>query len=144
MRTVQKVTTIEATIRSGLGLGSGSVALQKTALAPLFPEISKCHNGTINLRLDILILNPDLTTPPIQWGPPGSAPEIFGIQRIEFEYPVGGRMFTAWVYIPHLSPHFNDLFSAEIIAATISGFKPSARCRIHIPKPHRLEPVVVI
>lgn len=142
----QSDTVIDATIQSGWGAARRSLAVLKPHLRGYLPQIDQCYDGTINLRLDqpLRVLNPDLETDPIQWGGPGTATEVFGFQEIEFEFPIGGPRHRAWILIPHNSPHFNDLFGAEVIAAQIPGVKASERCRIHIPKPHRVESVVVI
>lgn len=137
---------IEATIRRGFGAAAECIRRQKPFIAPIVPGFEKCQNGTINLLLDqpLRVVNPDVTTGPIAWAGPGFPPEIFGIQPIEFEYPIGDQHHPAWIYIPHNSPHFHDVLGVEIVAPPIPDVKPSARCRIHIPKPHRLEPVIVI
>jgi hypothetical protein len=143
---VGNATSIDATIVRGLGSTAECIGLQIPCLKKYVPGIEKCHVGSINLRLDqpLRILNPDVTTPPITWAGPSYATEVFSLQSIEFEYPIGGQCYAAWIYIPHNSPHSNDLFRAEILAASIPGMKILERCRIHIPKTHRLEPTVVI
>lgn len=143
---VQNVTTIDATTIVGLGTASTSLKYQLPLFGRYHADIPKCFPGTINLELyePLLIQHPTIETPPMQWAPPPRPQEKFGIEEITFEFPKGGQMYQAWLYIPHLSPHFLILDHVEIIAARISNLKMGMPCRVHIPRPHQLRRIIVI
>jgi hypothetical protein len=142
-------TTIEATIVRGLGSATQTLQLQKPLLMTQFPEIADCHPATINLQLDrpLRVNNPDHTTEPIAWFP--SQPEHFekfSFLRIGFECPLGEPTRDAWIYIPHNSPHYADLFTVEIITARMDAahVKAGTRCRVHIDGDVKSSEVLIV
>lgn len=139
--------SINATVVRGLGAAEGTLCLQIPMLKQYVPGIEKCHYGSVNLRLDkpLRVLNPDVTSPPLAWHPAyPTFQEVFSFVKIEFEYPLRGACHIDWIYIPHASPHFNNIMFVEIIAEKIPDLNASERCCVHIPKPYQLEPVIVV
>lgn len=90
---------------SGFGIASHTLKQQLPLLAVEFPEIARCHPGTINVELDssLIVLHPDHRTKAIEWAP--GRFEVFDLVRIGLEAPYGGIPRTAWLYVAHDSPH---------------------------------------
>jgi CTP-dependent riboflavin kinase len=139
---------VEGIVVRGLGIAAGIVRVQLPLVLPHLPSgylpgIESLH-GTINLQLDtpLRINNPDHTTPPIHWG--GQLPEQFSLLAIEFECPVNTKKRSAWIYIPHNSPHRVNLFSIEVISEWIPEATPNTRCRVHIQRPHRQSAITIV
>ena len=135
---------IEAAVTQGLGWASGrsyadgapgTIVLQKPLIRPYFPEIMKCHDGTINLLLDdpLQIRLPDIVTPPLDWNsvefPDG---ERFGFTEIEFE--LSGVSHRAWLYAPEHSPHRFNGRIVEVLTEKLDGIEPGIRCAIHVKR----------
>jgi hypothetical protein len=102
-------------------------------IAAEFPEVANCHHGTINLLLDLslLVVVPDHRTKPIPWDPSFGPGEVFDILRIDLEAPLGTPSTPAWLYIPHGSPHRQNLSYHEVIAARLQ-LNANARCRVGV------------
>jgi hypothetical protein len=139
---------IDGEIVPGLGGAHAALGLQIVHLTSRFPALVGIHPGTINIQLDqpLRILNPDFESPIIH---AAGAPvgEKFGFLEITFESPLGGAPRTAWIYMPHNSPHFHNVFHIEVVTNFISDGTATAkgtRCRIHIDKPHRKEDLIVV
>jgi hypothetical protein len=142
-------TTLEATIVGGLGAASATLSLQMPHLIRQFSKIANCHHATINVQLDLplRVNNPDYTTQPIAWH--SSRPqyfEKFSFLQIGFECPIGEVMRDAWVYVAHNSPHYTNLFIAEILTTRMdeAHVKVGMRCRVHISKDIRTSEVLII
>jgi hypothetical protein len=139
---------IEAAVTEGLGWASGrsfasglpgTIVLQKPLIRPYFPEITKCHDGTINLLLDdpLQVRLPDIVTPPLDWNsvefPDG---ERFGFTEVEFE--VSGVSHRAWLYSPEHSPHRFNGRIAEVLTEKLDGIALGVRCAIHVKRASRI------
>jgi hypothetical protein len=84
----------------------------------------------ILLKYPLRITDPDHTTGLIQWEP-GNV-EKFSLTKIDFECPVGGSLYPAWIYDSHNSPHrFND-YLVEVISQTVPGAAYGVSCRIRL------------
>jgi hypothetical protein len=126
--------TIDGKIVSGLGAATKTVALQLPHIQKVFPEISQCHPGTVNVIIDAQfeVVSPDFVTDPIKWHPdPRSLPEMFGFFRIRFEVPAANINQDAWIYIPYGSPHRKNPYHVEVLAAKLT-LQGQTDCKIHI------------
>ena len=142
---IPEMVSIDGEVIPGLGAARDTLKLQMPYFVNLLPELTVCHLGSINLRLcsALRIENPDYTTPRIRWAmePPG---EVFSFLRISLEFPVGGKVEPAWIYIPHDSPHFHNCFQIEVVSSYVQGVQYGSMCRIHIPREHRESALIVI
>jgi hypothetical protein len=133
---------IEGIVVRGLGAARTAISRQKLLVAEHFPDIAKCHDGTINLQLSrpLQVRLPDIVTPPLAWNPDyPNFNEKFGITEIELE--LEGKSYRAWLYTAEHSPHrFNNMI-AEIIAEPIIGIVTGLKCAICIK---RLQQLLVI
>ncbi len=141
---------VEGTRQAGLGAATGNLAVQLPLIAGEFPEVGACYPGTINLLLDypLLVLAPDHRTRPLAWHPNFAAGEVFDFLRIQLETPTGAESVPAWLYIPHGSPHRQNLRLHEVIAPKVN-VAAGARCRVRIDRkavqvPYEAWPVVVV
>lgn len=141
---------IEGTCQRGLGAARNNLGVQLPMIATEFPEIANCHHGTINLLLDcpLLVLAPDHRTKQIPWHPNFGAGEVFDLLRVDFEAPAGTTATPAWLYIPHGSPHRQNLRYHEVLTSK-RQLNASARCRIGIHRevvqlPYQSWPVIVV
>jgi len=136
---------IEGRIVRGYRWATKYLAMQIPLIAKQFPEIARCHPGSINVKLDVplRIHKPDFITREIDWG---VMKEVFHFTRIRFALlPRRGRQRTrkAWIYGPQNSPHRGNVYYIEVIAGKIDLGK-TRRCRIRIDHPHRLVPLTII
>jgi hypothetical protein len=140
---------IHGQIIDGLGLASRFLKKQLPLICREFPELKKCHFGSINIRLDtpLRIERPDFVTRKINWG---EQKEIFHFTRIELELlpPLPARVgarpsHAAWIYGPQNSPHRTDPFVIEVIAGKINlhGRLP---CRIRLDRHCRVAPLTIV
>jgi hypothetical protein len=141
---------IQGTSQVGLGAAAGNLDLELPMIAAEFPEVVNCHHGTINLLLDIplLVAVPDHRTKPIPWHPSFGEGEVFDFLRISFEAPLGTSSTPAWLFIPHGSPHRQNLRYHEVLAPRLR-LHASARCRVGIDRaavqmPYLHFPLIVV
>jgi len=128
----------------GLRAAQGTLRLQMPYFVQICPEMNTCYTASINLSLEfpLRIENPDFTTPPIPWaGPPG---EVFSFLKISLEAPIGALRRKAWIYIPHGSPHFDNVFQVEILSEFVREVSYGAICQIHIPREHRESRLILV
>jgi hypothetical protein len=138
--------TIDGSVTSNLGAATRTLAMQMPHFRRIYPEISACHHGTINVQLDqaIRIENPDFTTTPIAWHPQfPQHSEVFSFLRVLLELPIGSTN-DAWIYIPHGSPNRADPYLVEVIAKWLGPQTLGTRCRLHVNKNHTECVLVVI
>ena len=136
--------SIDGDVIPGLGAARKTLKLQMPYFVNLLPELQACYLGSINFHLQyaLRIENPDYTTPRIPWaGPPG---ELFSFVRISLEFPIGEETQSAWIYIPHDSPHFHKFFQAEVLSKYAEGISYGSMCRIHIPREHSESTLIVV
>jgi len=137
--------------RAGLSAARGNLAVQLPLMALEFPEIANSHHGTINVELAVplIVVAPDHRTQPIHWNddmfPNG---EIFDLLRIQFEAPPDVAPVTAWLYIPHESPHRRTPYIHEVIGPELN-IPVDVQCIIKINRnmvhlPYSLFPAVVV
>ncbi len=128
----------------GLGAAKDTLERQMPYFVEICPEMGACRTASINLQLDhaLRIENPDFTTPRIPWG--GLPGERFSFLKIALEGPLGGSRHPAWIYIPHDSPHFYNLFQIEVITKPIDGISYGTACQVHIPRDHRKFPLIIV
>jgi hypothetical protein len=137
---------IEGRIVRGFGWATGFLKKQIPLICREFPEIARCHRGSINVRLNrpLRIRRPDFVTTKIDWG---EQQEIFHFTRIQFQLlPRGkkpGRWVNAWIYGPQNSPHRPDPFYIEVIARKLDLVQ-SKRCRIRIDRRVRVVPLTIV
>jgi len=135
--------SITATIIAGQGNAAGNHRLLIPRIAARFPEVANCSQfGTVNVELDQALdrSRADFWTPHIAWIPaalPGADRahrlEAFGFIRIEFECPLGGPQYPAWIMLPEGSDLTYSDDRAEIVAGVfIEGVAYGQRCAIHI------------
>ena len=136
---------IDGRIIRGFSWATKYLKTQIPLIARQFPEIARCHRGSINVLLDkpLRIHKPDFITREIDWG---VMKEVFHFTRIRFALlPRTGRPRThkAWIYGPQNSPHRGNVFYVEVITRKIDLGRIK-RCRICIDRPHRLVPLTII
>jgi hypothetical protein len=133
----------------GYGWATGFLKLQIPLICEEFPEIAKCHRGSINVMLDapLRIKRPDFVTKKIDWG---EQKEVFHFTRIEFQLLPSKRLknaqprkFKAWIYGPQNSPHRPNPFHVEVIARKID-LKRAKRCCIRIHRNGRVVPLTIL
>ncbi len=119
-------------IRRGCGVATQTLALQLPHIGNEFPEVAACHRGSINLELELplLVLAPDHRTQPIAWKT--GITEVFDFLRIELEAPPDSSPISAWLYIPHDSPHRRTPHIHEVITTTQLNLAGVTMCRIRI------------
>jgi hypothetical protein len=125
--------------RSNLNGGPGTIELQKPLMRSYFPEIINCHNGTINLLLDLplQVRLPDIVTPPLDWNPVTFPEgERFGITAIELE--LAGKSHPAWLYTAEHSPHRFNSRIAEVLTGKLDGVTLGVTCAIHVRRVSQL------
>jgi hypothetical protein len=130
------VLSIDCRIVNGLGQATKTLALQLPLIAPVFPEIASCFEGSINVIMDaqLEVVSPDFVTQPIKWIPQSEITEVFGFVRVQFEVPNARVLTGAWIYIPYGSPHRSNPYYAEVIAPKPKlDLKGQSDCRIHFP-----------
>jgi len=123
---------IDGVVVQGLrAAGADTLPRQEGHFKSVIPEMKGCHWATINLQLQrpLLVENPDHQTE-FDWG--AARPETFSFVKIQLEFPIGGPIRTAWIYIPHDSPHFGKPFLVEVITEKIEGLTYGSLCRIHV------------
>jgi hypothetical protein len=115
----------------GTGTAHLNLRSQLPLIAPEFPEVADCHPGTINLLLDqgLLVVRPDHRTRPIPWHPNFGEGERFDLLRIEVEAPSGADRMKGWLYIPHGSPHRQNLRYHELLLPTQIALAEGAGAR---------------
>lgn len=136
---------IDGRIIRGFGWATNYLKMQIPLIARQFPEIARCHRGSINVLLDrpLRIHRPDFITTEIDWG---VMKEVFHFTRIRFALlPSKGRPRTckAWIYGPQNSPHRGDVFYVEVIARKIDLGRIK-RCRIRIDRKSRRVPLTIV
>jgi hypothetical protein len=119
---------VEGTIVQGLGAASVTVPQQWPTITRFIPAIQNCEQRTIDVQLRhaLHVQQFDLSL----YVPWGNGAETISFVEIEFEYPVSGAVRQAWIYVPHNSPHRQNLFFAEIITVKIANLAPLADCRL--------------
>jgi hypothetical protein len=134
---------ISGRIIRGYGWATGYLGKQIPLIAKEFPEIRRCHRGSINVRLDraLRIKRPDFVTSEIDWG---VMREVFHFTRIELEIPgKKPRRYKAWIYGPQNSPHRGDPFHVEVIAQKIALGK-NRRVQIRINRRYRTAALTIV
>jgi hypothetical protein len=110
----------------------GTIFRQKPLIVKYFSEIEGCHNGTINLQLELplQVRLPDIVTPPLRWHT--DFDERFGITEIKLE--LKDKFYRAWIYTAEHSPHrFNNMI-AEVLTERLDGIAVGLKCAIHIQR----------
>jgi hypothetical protein len=125
--------TVTGRITRGLGYASGNLSTQMRHFIPEYPELERCHHGTINVILDsqLEIISPDRVLGPFKWSAT-FPPEKFGFLKIRFESPDAKIDTEAWIYIPYLSPHRIDPCYVEVLAPELNLGR-STNCRLLLP-----------
>ena len=127
--------SLQACIIPGLGAATETLSRQLPLISQDFPEVSVCHWGTINLKLEcpLIVTNPDHRTVPLAWTPSKRTREVFDLLRIELELHISQtrRRVPAWLYIAHSSPHRRTPMIHEVIATPLN-LTDVESCRIHL------------
>jgi len=129
---------IDATVTSGFGVANKNIKFQLPHLVQQFPEIKNIYPGSINVLFDkpLPALKFDYTTSPVRWwdaGPDQWQIEIFSFLAIEFEYPLNGALYRAWLFDCHNSAYHRAPMRFEVISEKINGVSNGQRCRVHMP-----------
>lgn len=124
------VYTIQGVVIQGIGAASRTVAQQLPGFVARFRELEICHPATINVRLDtrLLVLRPDFQVVS-EWG---GGQEIVDFLRIGLEIPVGRPRGSAWIYVPHKSPHRENPAHHEILSVFLDEVRPGTSCAVRI------------
>ncbi|MBL4835020.1 MAG: glycosyltransferase family 9 protein [Pseudomonas sp.] len=127
------ILSLDAQIVAGLGVARRTLARQLPLISEHFPEIARCHQGTINVTLDqpLLLTKPDHRTAPLAWTPSGRTTEVFDLLRVELELGASPARVPAWLYVAHGSPHRDTPSVHELIAPPLD-LADIRRCRLHI------------
>jgi hypothetical protein len=105
----------------------------KALLVGKFPELEPIYCGSINVDLDQPLKDRcDFRLPPTKWGAywDKDRVEAFSFQRIKFQYPEDGPLYTAWIWRPSENPNLDDA-RKEILAVEVPELEPNTRCRVH-------------
>ena len=123
--------SIYGVIVSGMGAARNSIAKQKQFLTPYCPDLSGCHEATLNVYLmsPLRILRWDIKTDIIEWKP--GAREWFKLLRIEFSYD--GRDAPGWVYQAQHTPHRRNPFLVELLLPKFD-LSEEKLCRLTFPR----------
>jgi hypothetical protein len=150
------VTRIEGTIRpqGGEGFAGENYKVIIPEIAKEFPAVQNCGNHrTINvdcLRPPLRKSFADYWTSRIRWEPVAGKETIgsvrhekYGIIKIQFEHPLGGNRYAAWIIMPegHGSP-YDENEGVEIVAEPkIPDLGRATACAIYIDhKPEAQRP----
>jgi hypothetical protein len=136
--------SIDGRIVPGYQAAAGNLAKQLPLVQKEFKPVQGCHPGSINVLLTcpLRIVDPDFTTTSIQWDQ--NQYEKFNLTEVEFECPIGGWHYKAWIYDPQHSPHrFND-YITEVISRPITGASYGVQCRIHLLRCKGLYGMVIV
>jgi hypothetical protein len=135
--------SIDGMVIQGLqAAGRSTLVRQMPHFQSVRPEMRGLHPATINLQLEgaLRIDNPDFSTEYAWYRP---TPEKFSFLYITLEFPIGSAHRSAWIYVPHESPHLSKRCQVEIISEKIEGLIYGSRCRIHVPR-GRLETGLIV
>jgi len=131
---VRNLVVLEGQIIHGLQKAASYLRDQIPLITGEFPEIARCHRGSINLELNVplLVIGSDHRTKPIAWKP--GVTEVFDFVRPELEAPMDSPPVPAWLYIAHLSSLRRTPFVHELITQRLE-LDGVTRCRIKIRRP---------
>jgi hypothetical protein len=137
---------IRGKIQKGLGESKNTVHEQMPLFKEVFPEISGCKEGTINILLDkpLVIISPDFTTEPLPWHPAFKVVkggEVFKFLRITLTVD-GFEPVQAWIYKAQFSPYHDNPYYIEVLAPEIN-FTGTPGCKIEV-RSNCFEGLVVI
>ena len=127
-------TTICGVKRSGFGTASQNIKIQFPFLNKQFDDISNCFYGTINIELekDLIIINPDFTSNPINWAENNC--EVFSFLKVKLRIVRVNKYIDSWIYLPYNSPHRKNLKMHEIICEKIEDIEVNESLEIEIEK----------
>jgi hypothetical protein len=141
------IARIEGTIRprGGQGFARPNYKVIIPEIANEFPGVQNCGNhGTINvdcLRPPLRKSFADYWTSRIRWEPVAGKEtlgnvrhERYGIINIEFEYPLGGNRYDAWIIMPEGHGYsYDENEGVEIVAEPkIPNLERATACAINI------------
>ncbi|GAA0856660.1 hypothetical protein GCM10009114_19490 [Aliiglaciecola litoralis] len=113
---------------------AGSITLQKPYFKKLGLDLSRCFDGTLNLRLPARsfdILKSDFCFEEVQWIQ-GFRRETFSFVACQLEFQT--KCFPAWVYYPHpetKTQHFQQPNLIEILAQKIDNLAYGDTLTLH-------------
>jgi hypothetical protein len=116
---------IEGKLEGGQKAARPNLELQMPYFLEVFPEISGCYFGSLNIILNnpLQIANPDFVTKPIVWHPhhPDFV-EVFHFTRVEIGLISNEKekKYKAWVYEPQNSVNTFDIFLIEVICEKVN------------------------
>jgi len=121
--------------RSGLNAASKAIPLQFDYLVHDYNSISNCFKGTINIQLDydLIVLNPDHRSKPLKWNK-AIPEEVFDFLSVKLFIPRLNIEYSAWLYIPHNSPHRNRQNIHEILCEKIENLNECENLKLRIDK----------
>lgn len=137
---------IKGKVQKGLGESKNTVHEQMPFFKKVFPEVSKCKEGTINILLEkpLVIISPDFTTEPLPWHPAFKVikgGEVFKFLRVSLKVE-GCKPVDAWVYKAQFSPYHDNPYYIEVIAPPLD-FSGTPECQIEV-KSNCFEGLIVI
>lgn len=126
---------IRGEIQKGLGESKNTVHEQMPFFKEVFPEVSSCKEGTINIMLEkpLVIISPDFTTEPLPWHPAFrivKGGEVFKFLRITLTVD-DCEPTPAWVYKAQFSPYHDNPYYIEVLAPRID-FSGTPHCEIEV------------
>ncbi|GAB4278558.1 MAG: hypothetical protein Kow0029_21920 [Candidatus Rifleibacteriota bacterium] len=126
---------IRGKIQKGLGESKNTVHEQMPFFKKVFPEVSNCKEGTINILLEkpLVIISPDFTTEPLPWHPAFKivkGGEVFKFLRITLTVN-GCEPTPAWIYKAQFSPYHDNPYYIEVLAPEIN-FTGTPECTIEV------------
>lgn len=103
-------------ITNNFNVAHKNLAMQMPFFSQSYPELSHCHNGTINVVFDVefKIINPSFSINDLFWTHSRATKESFDFLRVILH--AGKLTIPAWLYSPSNSPHNTRLEFKEIIA----------------------------
>ncbi|HNV63492.1 MAG TPA: hypothetical protein PKN54_11195 [Candidatus Cloacimonas acidaminovorans] len=121
--------------RSGINVASKTIPLQFEYLIQEYNRISNCFKATINIQLDydLIVLNPDYRSKPLKWNK--TIPEeVFDFLSVKLFIPRLNIEYSAWLYIPHNSPHRNRQNIHEVLCEKIENLNECENLKLRIVK----------
>lgn len=139
MNEPNEIRELTGTITRGMGAATGALAAQLPVLAHFVPALHDILPGTVNVVLDcaLMVLEPDVRTPPIKWHPE-APPEAFEFIRCRVKFSAANSCAVAdgWIYRPLSSQHRADPRHVELIFNhKVLGATPGTATTITLVRP---------
>ena len=120
------------------GRAHQNLPAQMPLIAATFPEITRCHPATVNVRFGplVVVAGVDHRTPPLKWkatGEDGEAGEVFDFVRGTLTFERLGVSAAALLVVSHwslhrLDPHKHEFLVESFVAGLADGDAVTFAC----------------